>query len=121
MESSLAFSAVLVAQYPQPPFLILAQAVRAKQPQESMVASFNGPFVRNGSPDSPIDILHRPDDPRLDNTVRPQINGCLTLFSMLSIIYNTVVLGLVIRSSGMPAQTKLLANVLGGEKPCGHS
>jgi hypothetical protein len=31
------------------------------------------------------------------------------------------VLGLAIRSSGMPAQTKLLANVLSGEKPGEHS
>ena len=71
MESALAIAAVLVAQYAELPFPIAAQSVRAKQSMPALLVGFDRLFVRHGSPDQPINLLHRLDlrldDPHLNS------------------------------------------------------
>src|SRR5262249_56838438 len=71
LESALAIAAVLVAQYAELPFPIAAQSVRAKQSMPALVVGFDRLFVRHGSPDQPINLLHRLDlrldDPHLNS------------------------------------------------------
>jgi hypothetical protein len=71
LESALAFAAVLVAQCAELPFPIAAQSVRTKQSMPALVVGFDWLFIRHGSPDQPINLLHRLDL-RRDN---PHLNS----------------------------------------------
>jgi hypothetical protein len=61
LESTLASSAVLIAEHPQLPVSVPAQSVRAQKSPVPIIAGLDWPLVRNGSPDKSIDVLDRLD------------------------------------------------------------
>ncbi len=58
LQPALAFAAVLIAEDAKPSFPIPAQSVRTKQSMPLLVRGFDRLFVRHGSPNQPIDVLH---------------------------------------------------------------
>ena len=69
-ESTLALSAVLVAEHPKFSGAIPAQSVRTKQPKSLVIDCFYWLLARYGRPDQPINIFNSLD-PCPDNTHSP--------------------------------------------------
>ena len=71
LESTQAFPTVLIAEYAKPSLSIPAQSVRAKQSKPPLIHRLDRLFVLHGSPDQPINLLHRLDlcldDPHLNS------------------------------------------------------
>ena len=70
-KSALALSAILVTQHPKFSGAIPTQSVRTKQPKPLVIDGFYRLFASYGTPDQPINILHRldlcPDDTHLSS------------------------------------------------------
>src|SRR5215472_18306343 len=90
-QSTLAFAAVLIAEYAGLAQAIAAQSMRAKQSREFFIDRTDRPPICYRRPNQPVHVLHRLnfglDDAHPTFTIPPE-----ALSQCLSIVYNTVVL-----------------------------